>query len=302
MRQVGLLSKQDQADRFADFLRGQGIRCNVDSVADGYRVWVIDDDHISAAKEEMPRFLADPNHERYRDASRLAQKSLQEEQQRREAARSNTVILSDRWRRAGIESAPVTVGLIAIAILVVSLTGYHPKEDDPLANQLWFSTDGTFRQILSGEVWRLVSPIFLHFELMHIFFNLVWTYQFGLQIEPRRGSSQYLLMVIIIAAVSNAAQFWFTGTTIMGHWYGNPWFGGLSGVVYGLFGYTWIRGKLDPGSGLGLPQQTVFLMLLWHVLCVMGVIPKIANWAHGIGLVAGIAFALLDSLAMKRRR
>ena len=64
----------------------------------------------------------------------------------------------------------------------------------------------------------------------------------------------------------------------------------MSGVVYGLFGYIWIKGKFDPRSGLGLPQQTVFMMLGWFVACVF-IIPNVANWAHGIGLVAGMVIA-----------
>jgi membrane associated rhomboid family serine protease len=36
-------------------------------------------------------------------------------------------------------------------------------------------------------------------------------------------------------------------------------------------------------------------MLIWYVLCVIGVIPHVANWAHGGGLLAGIAIAFSDT-------
>ena len=310
MRQVGSLSNLDQAERFADFMRSEGTECSIDSVPDGYRVWVQDDDHVALAKQELPRFLADPNNKRYRDAAEIAKARLKEKQLRREAAVENTVYVANSWNSSVAQQCPVTFGLIAILILVGILTGLKPVHNDPFVSRLWISTDGSIQQILHGEIWRIISPIFLHFNLMHIVFNLLWTYQFGLQIEPRRGSSRFLSMVLVIAACSNLAQFWspnlaqvlFHGSGVSGRWLGNPWFGGMSGVVYGLFGYIWIKGRLDPSSGLGLPQQTVVMMLLWHVLCVVGVIPNVANWCHGIGLVTGMALAAGGQMLPRRLR
>ena len=304
MRQVGSLSNLDQAERFADYLRSEGTECSIDIGSDGFRIWVQDDDRVALAKQELPGFLADPDHERYREAAAIANTRLKEKQRRQETARANTVSVTNSWSGSAAQQCPVTFGLIAISILVAILTGLKPVHNDPFVSRLWISTDGTFQQIFSGEIWRVISPIFLHFNLMHIVFNLLWTHQFGLQIEPRRGSSRFLSMVLVIAACSNLAQFWFHGHEFKGHWLGDPWFGGMSGVVYGLFGYIWIKGRLDPRSGLGLPQQTVMMMLIWHVLCVVGVIPNVANWAHGIGLTAGMVLAaggMLIPLKLRRR-
>ncbi|WP_397568357.1 rhomboid family intramembrane serine protease [Schlesneria sp. T3-172] len=293
MRQVGFLANREQAERFADFLRAEGIRCSVDVEPGGHRIWVEDDDLVPRAKEELPTFLADPNNERYRNAVRVAKSRMAEEQLRRDQARANKVDLSERWQqRSSNNGLPITFALIALSVFVSFQTGF--RLNAPLTSQLAISTDGTFRQILNGEAWRLVSPAFLHFSLMHIVFNLLWIYQFGMQIEPRRGSARFLSMVVFIAVTSNLAQFWFRG----------PLFGGMSGVVYGLFGYIWIRGKLDPQSGYWLPQQTIVMMLIWQVLCTLEIIPNVANWAHGVGLGAGIFLALIDSMIrmLARRR
>ena len=186
MRQVGSLSNLDQAERFADYLRSEGTECSIDNGSDGFRIWVQDDDRVASAKQELPIFLADPNHLRYRDASVIAKARLVERQLRREAARSNTISVSNSWNTSVAQQCPVTFGLIAISILVGILTGLKPVHNDPFVSRLWISTDGSIQQILHGEIWRIISPIFLHFNLMHIVFNLLWTYQFGLQIEPRR--------------------------------------------------------------------------------------------------------------------
>jgi len=78
-------------------------------------------------------------------------------------------------------------------------------------------------------------------------------------------------------------------------------FGGMSGVVYGLLGYVWIRGKLDPSSGYSLPRWIIVMMMGWFLLCVVGAVPNIANTAHGVGLLVGAAWGFLSSGRLRRR-
>jgi len=72
-------------------------------------------------------------------------------------------------------------------------------------------------------------------------------------------------------------------------------FGGMSGVVYGLLGYIWLRGKFDPGSGLYLHPSTVTMMAIWFVACFTPIIPHVANAAHAAGLVMGLGWGYLSS-------
>ena len=72
-----------------------------------------------------------------------------------------------------------------------------------------------------------------------------------------------------------------------------PAFGGMSGVVYGLFGYLWIKTKFDPRSGFYLDPNLTMWFLIWFVLCMTGAVGPIANWAHGVGLAAGALVAIL---------
>ena len=94
------------------------------------------------------------------------------------------------------------------------------------------------------------------------------------------------LLVVVIGVCSNLAQYYYSG----------PVFGGMSGVVYGLLGYIWIRGKFDPGSGLYLHPQTVIMMLIWFVACFTPLVPHVANTVHAVGLVIGIVWGYLSSL------
>jgi GlpG protein len=64
----------------------------------------------------------------------------------------------------------------------------------------------------------------------------------------------------------------------------------MSGVDYGLLGFLWIRGKYDPRAGFELNPGSVKMMLIWLVLCYTGLMGSIANMAHTVGLLTGMAW------------
>jgi GlpG protein len=141
-------------------------------------------------------------------------------------------------------------------------------------------------EVRAGQLWRLLTPIFLHFHILHIFFNMLWLRDLGTIIESISGTLQLLLLVLVTGIISNVAQY-FTDWPAL--------FGGMSGVVYALLGYIWIRGKFDLTSGYFLHPSTVMMMILWLVL---GYIPhllpfQMANSAHLAGLASGAAWGYL---------
>ena len=93
-------------------------------------------------------------------------------------------------------------------------------------------------EVAHGEVWRLITPIFLHFHFLHIFFNMMWLFDLGSMVEARESTWKLLLLVLFIGVISNLGSDYAKG----------PAFGGMSGVIYGLLGYVWMKGKFDPAS------------------------------------------------------
>jgi GlpG protein len=63
----------------------------------------------------------------------------------------------------------------------------------------------------------------------------------------------------------------------------------MSGVVYGLAGHAWIRGRLDPSSGVELDESTAMFLMIWFFICFLPFMP-IANTAHTFGLLVGLAW------------
>lgn len=114
---------------------------------------------------------------------------------------------------------------------------------------------------------------------------MMWLWDLGTLIEKKKGHLFIIKFVLFVGISSNLAQYIFTK---------NLFFGGMSGVVYGLLGYVWMQGKQHPGSGLVLNKQTAVMMFGWFILCWTGFLGPIANWAHTFGLGAGLLIGFFD--------
>ena len=195
---------------------------------------------------------------------------------------------SDEPRRSlqpySLNVGPLTAIIMGICIVVALVTklGHNTQ----VLARLLITVEGekSLPEVSRGEVWRVLTPIFIHFGLPHIVFNLLAFKDLGTAIEKLVGSWTLLALVLITGIGSNLVQFHYGDTFL---------FGGLSGVVYGLLGYVWMKSRFDPGSGFRLHQQTVVMMIGWFFLCAFGVIPNVANWAHGAGLGIGMVWGFL---------
>ena len=83
-------------------------------------------------------------------------------------------------------------------------------------------------------------------------------------------------------------------------------FGGLSGLVYGLLGYVWVRNMIAPHPLLRVPPGIIGLMLAWLVICALGIVDLfldggVANSAHVVGLLMGMLFGGVAGLGNKGR-
>lgn len=293
-----------EARLFEDVLYAAGLEASVSETRENtYLFWVHEESELGRSKEILADFLANPRAERFTKLQRAAK----EQQKAAEKAekKSRHKVMRAREAFGGVRGmGPLTIAVIAISIFIAVLTrlGDDFEANKPLlfvwpiyqiasvgapSSLLWES----FVQAMSkGEVWRLISPVFLHFGLLHIAFNLMWWKDLAGTLERIRGTAWVLVFFLVVGVASNAAEYAA----------GSIRFGGLSGVVYGLFSYLWLRGKYDPTFPAAVPRNLVIWMMAWYVLCLSGVM-TIANWAHTGGLVLGALWGFLDSGYLRRR-
>jgi GlpG protein len=204
-----------------------------------------------------------------------------------------------KWQSPVGRNVPVTMTILALMVLATVATnfGRNRKVSDPLfiatytlQNPQTGETSSYLPEVLQGQVWRLITPVFMHGSWIHLIFGLYMLYQFGRLIELRRGHAVLFGLVLVIAVFSNLAEFFLTDFRDWpdGIVVAQANFLGMSGVIYGLFGYAWIRGRVDPSSGMQLHPNTVAILMIWLVICLVGYM-RIANIAHVSGLLVGMA-------------
>jgi GlpG protein len=120
---------------------------------------------------------------------------------------------------------------------------HHPDEG-------WDWNEPLFEKIREGEIWRLMSPCFLHSDIFHIFFNMIWLLILGREMEPKLGAWRLAIFMIITGVFSNTAQYFMSG----------PNFIGFSGVICAMLAYIWMRQRIAPWEGYKIQTATMNLM------------------------------------------
>ena len=259
------------AQSFVDYLAAMGLQCE-QTLDDANRVsiWLVDESLWSKAEPEVLRFLAEPLHPRYQEAAWLHGDTQVKFAPNKRSNNSLAQLLS--------RTGPVNVSVLIACMLIYILAALNV----PVLAALSFPPQ--LSQLLGLNFWRVFTPALLHFSLMHLVFNLFWWWYLSSMVERERGSGRLLLIVLLAAALPNLMQFFASG----------PYFGGLSGVVYALFAYVWLSGRLNPAGGMSLPDGMAVLMLVWLVLGFTGVLGPVANLAHLGGGLIGLVQAMWD--------
>lgn len=293
MRSIGNLPSEAQARLFGDYLLAHAIANDVEPADDAHwAIWVHDDDQLPQAQTLLEAFRKNPADPKYAQAAPLAREKREQEKQSEAAWRKR---LHDRrtvWKGGPFGIGAVTSALVS-ACVVVMIYKWLRGDSDPLIRMLFITdiqTDGDYfrytrglPEFRGGQFWRVFTPILIHFDVLHLFFNMMGLIYLGGMIEARHNGFRLAVKILAFAAATNLAQY---------AWH-NPNFGGMSGVVFGLFGYVWVRSKLDPQSGFYIDPTNVILMVFWFFLCMTDLVGPIANMAHAVGLGSGLIWGFL---------
>lgn len=279
-------NQQGPAHLLANYLTSQHIDAKVVQHDKEFVVVLDNSEHTDRAKVIAEDFLANPTNPKYQQAAWDSGKNVQLAPSGSGFALSK--IMSDAVK------APFTsvVFALCVAVYLLSIFGLFA----PIAQHLLMQPFSVLLQ--NHEWWRLLGPAFIHFSALHIVFNLLWWGMLGAKIERTLGVSMLLIVFVISATVSNAAQALFSdpvqGNLLL--------FGGLSGVVYAVMGFVWWLGWLRPSWGLSLPNSIVGFMLIWLVLGYADILwVNMANAAHTAGLISGCLLAATLSLGSGKR-
>jgi len=178
----------------------------------------------------------------------------------------------------------LTIALIVaiVATFVVTFFG-----GDERFSRIVLAWGASRDPIDAGQWWRLVAPMFLHFNAVHLFLNSMALYSLGRMIENIFGRFRFFLIFFIggIAGFLASATFNESGRYSIG----------ASGAVFALIGaclgFGWKHRNVLPPI---MRNQFLGQMLIWIGINVaLGLsLPIIDNYCHLGGLFAGIVFVL----------
>jgi rhomboid protease GluP len=140
-----------------------------------------------------------------------------------------------------------------------------------------------------GRWWTLLTAIYLHGNLLHIAFNVLWIRQLGPAVEEVYGPAR----LMIVFTVSGAAGFAVSNIL------GVPFTIGASGSIFGLLGALVAFGRRRGGvfGGLVLRQYGQWALIMFALGFFMS---GVNNLAHAGGFVGGFLAGLGLSMAERR--
>ncbi|MEX0791521.1 MAG: rhomboid family intramembrane serine protease [Pirellulaceae bacterium] len=306
MRQIGKIESATHAQRFVDYLLTLGISGKFETDSDAaHGIWIHDEGDVPQSRTELEAFRSNPEESRYVEAGREAAEIRKMERLKHEERRKNIHNMREKFSSPLSGNAPITKGIVVICAIVTAIGLFGGQKEGQLGRQVYdammfvaptdimayANTGDPLVSIMRGQVWRVLTPVFPHSTSMvlHVFFNMYMLYVLGAPMEIRIGWKKYLLYSLIFAIAGNLGQAY--GATLFDGGAGIR-FVGYSGALYGIFGYMWMKTWYDPSFGIRLPQSTIFILVGWFFLCWIGMMGNIANYAHTLGLVAGMLVAL----------
>ena len=148
--------------------------------------------------------------------------------------------------------------------------------------------------ILQGQVWRLLTPMFLHSDQtpLHIAVNMYALFFIGRTVERFYGRRRYLVLFLLSGFAGNVISFMFSSYDSLGS----------STSIFGLLGAEGVliyqnRQIFGPSARQALSQ----IVIVAVANLVIGLSPALGidNWGHIGGLIGGTLFAWFGGPLLK---
>lgn len=297
------------------------------TVADptGWDIWIRDEEQVSEARDAWNAFQESPSDQRFdvelaelpkpatSDSAGLASneqagRNRSRMTSARGQANRRSVNLGDSLDDvARQQRVPIVLGIIALSVICSLATnfgkprGLRNGSELSLEQRVYKSlsfvdedlyeieSGDSFASLKRGQGWRVITPMFLHGDEFHLAFNMLWIFFLGSVIERLHGSLFMLGLTIFSQLGAMALQVglpdaaWVPEPLVS-----SPFVIGASGVVYGLFGFLWIRPIVNPSYPAQLVPLNIVIMIAWLFACMTPLVPNVANGAHLGGLLAGM--------------
>lgn len=188
-----------------------------------------------------------------------------------------------------LRSYPIVSGIVAIHLILFLWMFLFPSLG---GNVLLMLGIGHNLSVAQGELWRLVTPIFMHVSPGHFIFNSFSLVLFGPALERLLGKGRFIGVYLLTGILANVATFFIGGLTYPPHL-------GASGAIFGLFG-VYLYMSLYRKDLIDRDNSQLVMTILVIGLIMTFVNPRINIYAHIFGFIAGAALAPIFLTKVRR--
>ena len=151
-----------------------------------------------------------------------------------------------------------------------------------------------------SQLWRLITPIFLHLSWTHVLFNMFTLFFIGRQVEGIFGWKSFAGIYLLSGIFGNAMSFLLLPQSLSA---------GASGAIFGIFGavvglayFTEMPALKAIGKTFGVLIVINILLNVFNIGSVGAIFTGAVNiWAHIGGAIGGLLLsAVLPPRALKR--
>lgn len=167
----------------------------------------------------------------------------------------------------------ITYIIIALCVFMFIMSGMGM---DTMTLVKYGANIGTL--VKSGEIYRLISYMFLHAGIIHMFFNMYSLYIVGPRVEDFYGKWKFLAIYLVSGISGGLLSIAMNGDVVSV---------GASGAIFGLFGALLYFAYNYRGYIGAMIKSQILPIVIYNLL--MGFfISGIDMWGHIGGLIGGL--------------
>jgi rhomboid protease GluP len=175
----------------------------------------------------------------------------------------------------------LTYVLIALNVAVYICTSLR-SGDAVYTSDYVLTTYGQNNQsVFNGAYWQLITAIFIHASIVHLFGNMLFLLIFGLRAEELFDAEEYLLIYVLSGFAGNLL------TLLYGPYMVSV---GASGAIFGMFGAVVIYARRAIGQSIMGALMFAFLLLVINIGAEVNVLAHLGGLV--VGLLMGYALAI----------
>lgn len=189
----------------------------------------------------------------------------------------------------------LTYGIIAINVLVfvlMAINGAGIMEANSIVHIKWGSNFSPLT--LSGDWWRLLTNVFIHFGIIHLAMNMYCLYTVGVYLEPMLGKIKYITAYICTGILASLVSLWWHKEGVNS--------AGASGAIFGMYGLflALLITNLIPKQIRNALLQSIGVFIAYNLL--YGMKSGVDNSAHIGGLVSGFIIGGIYAFGIKKEK